>query len=86
VINFDMPDTVDAYTHRIGRTGRAHKTGTAYTFATSEDRSMLQSIEKVLGLPIEKRSLPGFDYGNFIPENQFPRKTRAASKKTKVRV
>ena len=86
VINFDMPDTVDAYTHRIGRTGRAHKTGTAYTFATAEDRSMLRSIEGVLGLPIEKRSLPGFDYGNFIPENQFPRKKRAASKKTKVRV
>ena len=33
VINFDMPDTVDAYTHRIGRTGRAEQTGEAFTFA-----------------------------------------------------
>jgi ATP-dependent RNA helicase RhlE len=36
VINFDMPDTVDAYTHRIGRTGRAHQTGEAFTFSVDE--------------------------------------------------
>jgi ATP-dependent RNA helicase RhlE len=37
VINFDMPDTVDAYIHRIGRTGRAQATGKAFTFCTPED-------------------------------------------------
>lgn len=56
VINFDMPDTVDAYTHRIGRTGRAHHSGQAFTFVTSEDESMVRSIENVLGKRIERRS------------------------------
>ncbi|MCB0092272.1 MAG: DEAD/DEAH box helicase, partial [Caldilineaceae bacterium] len=42
VINFDMPDTVDAYTHRIGRTGRAHATGEAFTFMEQGDESMVR--------------------------------------------
>lgn len=71
VINFDMPDTVDAYTHRIGRTGRALLTGDAFTLAVTEDEPILRSIEKVLGSPIERRSLADFDYGSFIPEEQF---------------
>jgi ATP-dependent RNA helicase RhlE len=70
VINFDMPDTVDAYTHRIGRTGRAHKTGQAFTFMAQGDEPMVRQIEKVLGKPIERRRLPGFDYGGFVPERQ----------------
>jgi ATP-dependent RNA helicase RhlE len=70
VINFDMPDTVDAYTHRIGRTGRAHLTGEAYTFATEQDHQMVREIETVLGTQIERRRLPDFDYGGF-PESQF---------------
>jgi ATP-dependent RNA helicase RhlE len=71
VINFDMPDTVDAYTHRIGRTGRAHLTGKALTFAVQGDEPMVRDIEKVLGKRIERRRLPGFDYGSFAPESQF---------------
>jgi ATP-dependent RNA helicase RhlE len=70
VINFDMPDTVDAYTHRIGRTGRAHKTGEAYTFVEREQESMVREIEKVLGDQIERRQLPGFDYEGFVPESR----------------
>jgi ATP-dependent RNA helicase RhlE len=60
VINFDMPDTADAYTHRIGRTGRAQKTGEAFTFIARTDESMVFQIEKALGYRIERRSLPGF--------------------------
>jgi ATP-dependent RNA helicase RhlE len=56
VINFDMPDTVDAYTHRIGRTGRAHATGEAFTFVSREDEAMVRQIENVLGKRIERRS------------------------------
>jgi ATP-dependent RNA helicase RhlE len=67
VINFDMPDTVDAYTHRIGRTGRASETGEAYTFATPDDSDMIRGIEKVLGYTIEKRTVDGFSYGEFKP-------------------
>jgi ATP-dependent RNA helicase RhlE len=62
VINFDMPDTADAYTHRIGRTGRASKTGEAFTFVTHEDKSMVCTIERVLGEKLERKTVPGFDY------------------------
>jgi len=65
VINFDMPDTADAYTHRIGRTGRAHHTGEALTFIAQGDEAMVREIEKVLGARIERRQLPNFDPGNF---------------------
>ncbi len=72
VVNYDMPDTVDAYTHRIGRTGRAEATGEAVTFAVADDETMVRDIERVLGKPIERKRMEGFDYGNFAPENQRP--------------
>lgn len=62
VINYDMPDTADAYTHRIGRTGRAAKTGDAFTLFTREDAQMVRAIEGVLGVKLERRILQGFDY------------------------
>lgn len=68
VINFDMPDTVDAYTHRIGRTGRAAEEGDAFTFATEEDVAMVRDIERVLKMRLERRRWPDFDYGSFDPE------------------
>jgi ATP-dependent RNA helicase RhlE len=67
VINYDMPDTVDAYTHRIGRTGRAAKTGDAFTFMTREDGEMVRNIERVLGKRVERRTLDGFDYQKPAP-------------------
>jgi len=73
VINFDMPNTVDAYTHRIGRTGRAERTGEAFTLAVRGDGLMIRQIEKSLGTALERRRLPDFDYGGgFNPEAQFP--------------
>ena len=62
VINYDMPNTADAYTHRIGRTGRAAKTGDAFTFITREDDDMVRAIERVLGEKVERRTVKGFDY------------------------
>ena len=62
VINFDMPATVDDYTHRIGRTGRAAKTGDAFTFTTREDEGTVRAIERVLGFQIERRRLADFNY------------------------
>ena len=70
VINFDMPDTADAYTHRIGRTGRATEEGDAFTFATDEDAAMIRDIERVLKARLERRRWPGFNYGDFDPEKQ----------------
>jgi ATP-dependent RNA helicase RhlE len=49
VINYDIPETARAYTHRIGRTGRACKTGDAFTFVTSRDKDPAYSITCVLG-------------------------------------
>jgi len=49
VINYDIPDTVDAYTHRIGRTGRASETGDAFTFVCQEDQGLLRAITQLLG-------------------------------------
>ena len=58
VINFDIPDTPEAYTHRIGRTGRMERKGVALTFVTPEDSSTLRQIERFIGAPIERMSLP----------------------------
>lgn len=57
VINYDMPDTAVAYTHRIGRTGRMDKRGTALSFATQDDSRMVRTIERLLGRSMERRKL-----------------------------
>lgn len=57
VINFDMPDTAVAYTHRIGRTGRMEKLGTALSLATQDDLPMIRTIERLLGRSMERRRL-----------------------------
>ena len=61
VVNFDMPNTTDAYTHRIGRTGRSDREGKAYTFVTGEDRSLVFQVEKRLGTPIPRREVQGIE-------------------------
>jgi ATP-dependent RNA helicase RhlE len=67
VINFDMPDTADAYIHRIGRTGRAERNGDAYTLVSDEDREMIRLLEKIMGGPLERKTLPDFDYKAAAP-------------------
>ncbi len=62
VINYDMPDTADAYIHRIGRTGRAQRTGDAFTLVTDEDKDMIKILERIMGGPIKRETLDGFDY------------------------
>ena len=62
VVNYDIPDTVEAYTHRIGRTGRADKVGEAYTLITHEDNSEVRAIERVLGRKLEQRQIENFNY------------------------
>ncbi|MHB8134656.1 MAG: DEAD/DEAH box helicase [Anaerolineaceae bacterium] len=65
VINFDMPNTADAYTHRIGRTGRMEHTGMALSLVTSEDLPMIRTIERLLGKSLERKELVGFEqYSN----------------------
>lgn len=58
VINYDMPEDVDTYVHRIGRTGRAGKEGTAVSFVTSEEQHLVKEFELRTGMQIEKRDVP----------------------------
>jgi ATP-dependent RNA helicase RhlE len=67
VINYDVPTTPEAYVHRIGRTGRAARTGDAYTMVAADDKSMIRSIERLLGKSIEQRTMDGFDYKKAAP-------------------
>jgi ATP-dependent RNA helicase RhlE len=67
VINYDMPDTADAYIHRIGRTGRAERTGDAFTLVTGEDTDMIRILERIMGSPLKREMLEGFDYTAAAP-------------------
>jgi ATP-dependent RNA helicase RhlE len=62
VINYDIPDTAETYIHRIGRTGRASRSGDAFTLVTPADEGMVRSIEGLLRKPLERRTLADFDY------------------------
>lgn len=78
VINYDIPNTADAYTHRIGRTGRAERSGDAFTLVTGEDKDVVREIERVLGNPIERRTVEGFNYNLAAPQRdrEFSRPPR----------
>ncbi|HSG44084.1 MAG TPA: DEAD/DEAH box helicase [Anaerolineales bacterium] len=67
VINFDMPDTADAYIHRIGRTGRAKRTGDAFTLVTPDDADMIRKLERIMKEPLEKITLKDYDYSKPAP-------------------
>jgi len=62
VINYDMPDTADAYIHRIGRTGRAEQTGDAFTLCTPDDNVMVRKIEQIMKQKLPREKMENFDY------------------------
>ncbi|MGB8427807.1 MAG: DEAD/DEAH box helicase [Desulfobacterales bacterium] len=70
VINYDIPSTPEAYIHRIGRTGRATRSGEAFTLVTGEDKIMVRAINRMIGAEIEQRLLPAFDYGSPAPQKE----------------
>lgn len=85
VINFDIPNTAEAYIHRIGRTGRAARSGDAFTLVTSGDTVMVRTIEKVLRSQLERRTIENFDYKAHAPHNDHSMARpafRPAAKKT----
>ncbi|SEA22423.1 ATP-dependent RNA helicase RhlE [Desulfuromusa kysingii] len=83
VINFDVPDTVDAYIHRIGRTGRAARTGKAFTLVSNDDKLMVRSIERILGTPIDRHQIAGFDYDVPAPKRVAQPQRRPAQPATR---
>ena len=58
VINYDVPHDAEDYVHRIGRTARAAREGSAITFVSDDDIYYFQQIEKFLGKQVDKTSLP----------------------------
>jgi ATP-dependent RNA helicase DeaD len=58
VINYDLPTAPESYVHRIGRTGRAGRTGVAITFIDAREHRFLKNLERVTGQPIEVAQLP----------------------------
>jgi ATP-dependent RNA helicase RhlE len=64
VVNYDIPDTVEAYTHRTGRTGRAERNGAALSFVTSDDGKIIKLVERRLGRQISRKTITDFDFGS----------------------
>lgn len=80
VINYDVPGTPEAYTHRIGRTGRAELEGVAYTFVTRGDMAWVRATERMIGAPIQRLQVEGID-ADFLeaPEpSRAPRRSRSS--------
>jgi len=62
VINYDVPENPEDYVHRIGRTGRAHHSGDAFTLVTEDDVRDARSIERFIGATVERKKIEGFPY------------------------
>ncbi|XNY99526.1 DEAD/DEAH box helicase [Micrococcus luteus] len=78
VVNYDVPHDSESYVHRIGRTGRAGRTGDAVLFITPRERYLLRSIEKTTRTPVEEMQLPS------IAEVNEARKARFADRITQT--
>lgn len=83
VINFDVPNTLDEYTHRIGRTGRMHNKGTAISLITEKDRYSFDKIKKQLKEALPLRTIPALP-SKIKEPNSSIQKTQATHQKTEL--
>jgi ATP-dependent RNA helicase RhlE len=80
VVNFDVPAEPDAYIHRVGRTARAEATGDAFTFVSPDEEADLRAIERAIGRPLPRVTLPDFDYARKTTEKlEIPIRERLAA-------
>ncbi|MFU8764789.1 MAG: DbpA RNA binding domain-containing protein [Haliea sp.] len=77
VINYDIPTDVEAYVHRIGRTGRAGRTGQAILFAANRERRLLKAIERATGNTIVPMQLPSAQDVNNRRSDRFKQQITA---------
>lgn len=92
VINFDMPNVPEVYVHRIGRTGRAQKTGNAYSFCGADEKNYITPIEQLIGkkipvsehpYPLDPKEKPLVHKSNKTSKHKPGRKSTASKKKKK---
>ena len=72
VINFDVPETPEAYIHRVGRTARADATGDALTFVADEEEFLMRDIERTLGRQVPRLATPPLGSGESRAEHGRP--------------
>ena len=66
VVNYDLPESSEQYVHRVGRTGRASQKGQAVSFCSTEEKELLEEIEKNLGKAIHRIAISKNDYQNTL--------------------
>jgi len=76
VINFDIPQHPEDYVHRIGRTGRAQRTGDAFTLVSGDEMKKLAAIERFIGQKIERLRLEGANVPKHGEEAIAPRRPK----------
>jgi ATP-dependent RNA helicase DeaD len=74
VVNYDIPHDTESYVHRIGRTGRAGRSGDAILFMTPREKYLLRSIEKATRQPVEQMHLPTAETVNTLRLGKFAEK------------
>ncbi|MEO6833732.1 MAG: DEAD/DEAH box helicase [Chitinophagaceae bacterium] len=85
VLNYDVPPDPEDYVHRVGRTARAERTGTAITFINEQDQRKFSFIEKLIGRSIEKLPMPE-EFGpapEYHPERRVEREKRPSGQNRK---
>jgi len=82
VVNYDVPPDPEDYIHRIGRTARAERTGTAITFVNSRDSRRFLAIERLMERKVEEAPLPeGIEAAAQVPDHHERRRGNQPNKK-----
>jgi len=81
VINYDLPEATDDFTHRVGRTGRANHKGQVITLLTIHDYNAFSTIEKHLKLNVKREVMDGFEITDKQPRQARPVKKKLREKK-----
>ena len=81
VINYELPEHTDDFTHRVGRTGRAGHKGQVISFLTTLDYNTFSKIEKDLKLNIKREIYPGFELTDKQPRQKQPKKKSLIERK-----
>ncbi len=84
VFNFNVPSHYDDYVHRIGRTGRAFKTGVAISFMDVSEQYHIRKIEKLIHQPIPRKDIPAGVYIDETPKDEFQLQMREIDRQKRL--